>query len=512
MAFPTSNATNTSLFQGADNSSAVLAASLTSSATSLTLSVASTFVNNQIILIDSEQIQITAGGGTTSLTVTRAMNGTTAASHSAGVQVLGVITAAHHNVLVAEIEAIESNVPALGSNNTFTGNNTFSGQLIAPSTILTSSATLGSASNYILNTSSIGQTATLPSSPTNGQEYLIANINTAPWTISASQGIFLAGTWGSSSVTSFTLPEGRSVGIVYNGTNWIQAYGTYQGSASSSGQVVSGFSGGIPTFTTVGGGSYGINVQTGTTYTVVSTDNLVVCKPTTTSGITVTLPTTSTPTGVVTIQKGNANTNYYVRVTTASNFDGLSVSQITMWGELQSVSFAWDSTNSVWRIVGTQASVWQLWSTSGGGTQYWTPSLNNAYPTGWSISSYARQQWCFNLFEVKLDLLLSMSCGSNGSGSYGGNITFPWRSLGGAGSGASPGSALTMQGSYTYAVNIAGNGTQSLVPFITQFGSDTATGGIGGGSTQVQYQSYVALPTSGIFSLAISGTLPLLEY
>ena len=267
MAFPTSNATNTSLFQGADNSSAVLAASLTSSATSLTLSVASTFVNNQIILIDSEQIQITAGGGTTSLTVTRAMNGTTAASHSAGVQVLGVITAAHHNVLVAEIEAIESNVPALGSNNTFTGNNTFSGQLIAPSTILTSSATLGSASNYILNTSSIGQTATLPSSPTNGQEYLIANINTAPWTISASQGIFLAGTWGSSSVTSFTLPEGRSVGIVYNGTNWIQAYGTYQGSASSSGQVVSGFSGGIPTFTTVGGGSYGINDPSINSYT-----------------------------------------------------------------------------------------------------------------------------------------------------------------------------------------------------------------------------------------------------
>lgn len=40
------------------------------------------FANGDVIQIDSEQMLITAGGGTTSLTVTRAYNGTTAASHA----------------------------------------------------------------------------------------------------------------------------------------------------------------------------------------------------------------------------------------------------------------------------------------------------------------------------------------------------------------------------------------------------------------------------------------------
>ena len=44
--------------------------------------------NGALLYIDSEDMQVTAGGGTTSLSVTRGANGTTAASHSNGAQVV----------------------------------------------------------------------------------------------------------------------------------------------------------------------------------------------------------------------------------------------------------------------------------------------------------------------------------------------------------------------------------------------------------------------------------------
>jgi hypothetical protein len=58
----------------------------TSSATSLTLSAGSAYPG-ATLLIDSEQVYVTASTGGTALTVTRGVNGTTAAVHSSGAAV-----------------------------------------------------------------------------------------------------------------------------------------------------------------------------------------------------------------------------------------------------------------------------------------------------------------------------------------------------------------------------------------------------------------------------------------
>jgi hypothetical protein len=55
---------------------------MTAGQTTATLSSASTFSNGDYIVIDAEGMQITAGGGTTSLTVTRGLLGTAATTHA----------------------------------------------------------------------------------------------------------------------------------------------------------------------------------------------------------------------------------------------------------------------------------------------------------------------------------------------------------------------------------------------------------------------------------------------
>lgn len=64
------------------NANATLSSGINSSVTTIPLSYAMLTVANQIIQIDSEQMQITGGAGTNSLTVTRAFGATTAATHS----------------------------------------------------------------------------------------------------------------------------------------------------------------------------------------------------------------------------------------------------------------------------------------------------------------------------------------------------------------------------------------------------------------------------------------------
>jgi hypothetical protein len=58
------------------------------------------FSLNQIIIVDNEQMRVTAGAGTTTLTVTRGVNGTTAASHTASTR---VYTAASYNSLGIDV-------------------------------------------------------------------------------------------------------------------------------------------------------------------------------------------------------------------------------------------------------------------------------------------------------------------------------------------------------------------------------------------------------------------------
>ncbi len=65
------------------NEQTTLASALASGATSVSLT-APRFANDEVIIIGDEQMKITSGGGTTTLTVTRPHAGTTAVAHSSG--------------------------------------------------------------------------------------------------------------------------------------------------------------------------------------------------------------------------------------------------------------------------------------------------------------------------------------------------------------------------------------------------------------------------------------------
>ena len=61
-----------------------LSANITAAQTTITVNSGASIANNDVLLVDAEQMQVTAGGGTTSLTVTRGFNGSTAATHLGG--------------------------------------------------------------------------------------------------------------------------------------------------------------------------------------------------------------------------------------------------------------------------------------------------------------------------------------------------------------------------------------------------------------------------------------------
>jgi len=73
------------------NEQSVLAANITSTQTSITLASAR-FADGDTIIIDTEQMIVTAGGGTTSLTVQRGQNGTAKATHTSGSAVYSALT------------------------------------------------------------------------------------------------------------------------------------------------------------------------------------------------------------------------------------------------------------------------------------------------------------------------------------------------------------------------------------------------------------------------------------
>lgn len=75
-------------FLGCTGNGSSISSAINSSVTTIPLSTGygdtyAQFINGDVLVIDAEQVLITAGGGTTSLTVTRGYNSTTAASHSA---------------------------------------------------------------------------------------------------------------------------------------------------------------------------------------------------------------------------------------------------------------------------------------------------------------------------------------------------------------------------------------------------------------------------------------------
>ena len=73
------------------NEQTTLASNITSTQTSVTLASAR-FVDGDTVIIDTEQMIVTAGGGTTTLTVQRGQNGTAKAAHTSGASVYSALT------------------------------------------------------------------------------------------------------------------------------------------------------------------------------------------------------------------------------------------------------------------------------------------------------------------------------------------------------------------------------------------------------------------------------------
>ena len=61
-----------------------LSANVTAAQTTITVNSGASIANGDVLLIDAEQLLVTAGGGTTTLTVTRGLSCSTAATHLGG--------------------------------------------------------------------------------------------------------------------------------------------------------------------------------------------------------------------------------------------------------------------------------------------------------------------------------------------------------------------------------------------------------------------------------------------
>lgn len=91
--------------QYANNANTTLSAAIvTSTGTSISITSAATFpaLASYRVIIDSELMLVTAGAGTTAWTVTRAIEGTTGATHLNGADVTHVLTAASYSQGIAE--------------------------------------------------------------------------------------------------------------------------------------------------------------------------------------------------------------------------------------------------------------------------------------------------------------------------------------------------------------------------------------------------------------------------
>src|SRR5215471_1160560 len=119
--FPAGIATDAQLKVAANQVQTALTVGLSSSATIIFVNSTTGFVANGLVSIDNEVIAISSvvAGPNPSLLVAsggRGYDGTSAAAHSSGAKVLMLIDAWHHNVLAAEIKAIEGALgPGLGN-------------------------------------------------------------------------------------------------------------------------------------------------------------------------------------------------------------------------------------------------------------------------------------------------------------------------------------------------------------------------------------------------------------
>lgn len=108
--WPTSVATDATLYTAVNSLETTLATTINSAVTTITLASTSGFPTAGAVTIDSEVVFYTGISGASLTGCTRGADGTAAATHTAGVAVGATIVAFHHNGLMAEIEAIEQNL------------------------------------------------------------------------------------------------------------------------------------------------------------------------------------------------------------------------------------------------------------------------------------------------------------------------------------------------------------------------------------------------------------------
>lgn len=106
-AFPTTVATDNDLLAAKRLSESTLSGTINAAVTSFDVASGAQFLQYSGIRIDNEEMKIT-GISSNTLTVTRGFNGTTAASHTSGATVRGIIMSHHHNQLAAEVKAMEA--------------------------------------------------------------------------------------------------------------------------------------------------------------------------------------------------------------------------------------------------------------------------------------------------------------------------------------------------------------------------------------------------------------------
>ncbi len=255
-AYPTTVATDATLIAADNRASTTLLGTISSGATTIVVT-SGVFSAYSVVTIENERIllgSISVSG--TYINCTRGYDGSAAAAHTNGVAVKANVVAAHHNVLVDELIAVEG---ALGANLrfvqkvfnadgftfTFTGTTNLVGATPATVVIDPGPAGITTASinkHYLYITDGASSEAVLLTNVTVGASttsvtFTPANSHTSgQWTIgSASGGIQEAIKYAEAQVGggAVQLPRGSTTirqKIFLSGTPAIEVYGSRQGS------------------------------------------------------------------------------------------------------------------------------------------------------------------------------------------------------------------------------------------------------------------------------------------
>lgn len=108
--WPSSLSSNTNLYVAVNSTRTTLAGAINNAVTTITLASTTGLPAVGAVTIDTEVVFYTSIAGAQLLGCIRGADGTTAASHSSGVQVAATVVAVHHNSIKDEIIALETDL------------------------------------------------------------------------------------------------------------------------------------------------------------------------------------------------------------------------------------------------------------------------------------------------------------------------------------------------------------------------------------------------------------------